>query len=236
MVESTSTTSRWLPGPAPIDHARRRVSPTTASSWRTWPKVNDRRKVASVEGAIARCGRTRCVPPERSTSAWSMWEPPTTMACTSVSTLRPGSAPPTRPPSRTVPFTKRSSPSLATRVPTSSSPALATSFGSSKLTASRSSVCETRLTESASCAVDNCDFEHRNRRCSGGLSCGWGAYVTLVDRWIEAYSDWVFGLFFLLGYQFSPRLADLGEARFWRIDPRGDYGALNALGRQRLNT
>jgi TnpA family transposase len=51
-----------------------------------------------------------------------------------------------------------------------------------------------------------------------------------------SYSDWVFGLFFLLGYQFSPRLADLGEARFWRIDPRADYGALNALGRHRLNT
>ena len=51
-----------------------------------------------------------------------------------------------------------------------------------------------------------------------------------------SYSGWVFGLFFLLGYQFSPRLADLGEARFWRIDPRADYGALNALGRHRLNT
>jgi hypothetical protein len=28
------------------------------------------------------------------------------------------------------------------------------------------------------------------------------------------YSDVIFGLFFLLGYQFSPRLADAGEARF----------------------
>ena len=33
------------------------------------------------------------------------------------------------------------------------------------------------------------------------------------------YSDVVFGLFWLLGYQFSPRLADIGDARFWRIDP-----------------
>ena len=32
-------------------------------------------------------------------------------------------------------------------------------------------------------------------------------------------SDVVFGLFWLLGYQFSPRLADIGEARFWRLDP-----------------
>jgi TnpA family transposase len=31
-------------------------------------------------------------------------------------------------------------------------------------------------------------------------------------------SDVVFGLFWLLGYQFSPRLADIGESRFWRID------------------
>ncbi|PSB42792.1 hypothetical protein C7B80_26295 [Cyanosarcina cf. burmensis CCALA 770] len=50
------------------------------------------------------------------------------------------------------------------------------------------------------------------------------------------YSDLVFGLFWLLGYQFSPRLADLGEARFWRIDPQADYGVLNGLARQRVNT
>jgi TnpA family transposase len=34
-----------------------------------------------------------------------------------------------------------------------------------------------------------------------------------------AYSDVVFGLFRLLGYRFSPRLADIGGARLWRIDP-----------------
>jgi TnpA family transposase len=32
------------------------------------------------------------------------------------------------------------------------------------------------------------------------------------------YSDIIFGLFWLLGFQFSPRLAELGETRFWRID------------------
>jgi TnpA family transposase len=48
------------------------------------------------------------------------------------------------------------------------------------------------------------------------------------------YSDIVFGLFFLLGYQFSPRLADIGESRFWRIDPEADYGRLNGLARQRV--
>ena len=50
------------------------------------------------------------------------------------------------------------------------------------------------------------------------------------------YSDVVFGLFWLLGYQFSPRLADFGEARFWRMDPAADYGAMNGLARQRVNT
>jgi len=42
-----------------------------------------------------------------------------------------------------------------------------------------------------------------------------------------AYSDVVFGLFRLLGYRFSPRLADVGGTRFWRIDPKADYGLLN---------
>jgi Tn3 transposase DDE domain len=47
--------------------------------------------------------------------------------------------------------------------------------------------------------------------------------------------DLVFGLFWLLGYQFSPRLADFGEARFWRMNPKADYGPLNGLARQRIN-
>ena len=50
-----------------------------------------------------------------------------------------------------------------------------------------------------------------------------------------AYSDVVFGLFRLLGYRFSPRLADIGGTRFWRIDPKADYGQLNWIARQRIN-
>ena len=50
-----------------------------------------------------------------------------------------------------------------------------------------------------------------------------------------AYSDVVFGLFRLLGYGFSPRLADIGGTRFWRIDPQADYGAFNGLARQRID-
>jgi len=49
-------------------------------------------------------------------------------------------------------------------------------------------------------------------------------------------SDIVFGLFWLLGYQFSPRLADIGAARFWRLDPRADYGVLNEIARHRIPT
>jgi len=50
-----------------------------------------------------------------------------------------------------------------------------------------------------------------------------------------AYNDVVFGLFRLLGYRFSPRLADIGGTRFWRLDPHADYGELNALARQRIH-
>lgn len=50
-----------------------------------------------------------------------------------------------------------------------------------------------------------------------------------------SYTDVIFGLFHILGYQFSPRLADVGEARFWRIDAQADYGALNGLARHTIN-
>ena len=47
-------------------------------------------------------------------------------------------------------------------------------------------------------------------------------------------SEIVFALFWLLGYQFSPRLADVGGARFWRIDVNADYDAFNDLSRHRV--
>lgn len=53
------------------------------------------------------------------------------------------------------------------------------------------------------------------------------------------YSDVVFGLFRLLGYQFSPRLADVSDQRFWRLTPPGreaaDFGPLNDLARYRIS-
>lgn len=50
------------------------------------------------------------------------------------------------------------------------------------------------------------------------------------------YSDVVFGLFWLLGYRFSPRIADIGESRFWRIDNSAHYGALDGLTKNKINT
>ena len=51
-----------------------------------------------------------------------------------------------------------------------------------------------------------------------------------------AYTDVVFGLFWLLGYRFSPRIADMGNARLWRIDPKADYSPLNGVSRHRINS
>ncbi len=54
-----------------------------------------------------------------------------------------------------------------------------------------------------------------------------------------SYSELVFGLFRLLGYQFSPRIADLTDQRLWRLTPPGappvDYGPLNAVATHQLS-
>ena len=50
------------------------------------------------------------------------------------------------------------------------------------------------------------------------------------------YSDQEFGLFRLLGYQFSPLLADIGSARFWRTDRTANYSPLNGPARNQINT
>jgi len=51
-----------------------------------------------------------------------------------------------------------------------------------------------------------------------------------------AYTDVIFGIFWLLGYQFSPRIADVGGARFWRVDPTADYGTLDKLAAHKAKT
>jgi TnpA family transposase len=54
-----------------------------------------------------------------------------------------------------------------------------------------------------------------------------------------SYSDMVFGLFKILGYNFSPRFRDLEDQRFWRATmpgvETGTYGALEDLARNRVN-
>jgi TnpA family transposase len=50
------------------------------------------------------------------------------------------------------------------------------------------------------------------------------------------YSDLVFGLFWLLGYRFSPRLAGLGKRRFWRFATTSDYGPFQKMARHQINT
>ncbi|WP_093180655.1 Tn3 family transposase [Pseudovibrio sp. Tun.PSC04-5.I4] len=51
-----------------------------------------------------------------------------------------------------------------------------------------------------------------------------------------AYSDSIFGLFGLLGYQFCPRLADTGGARLWRVEKAADYGPFNGITEGTINT
>jgi hypothetical protein len=60
-----------------------------------------------------------------------------------------------------------------------------------------------------------------------------GPTMIITDQ--AAYSDQIFGLFWLLGYQFSPRPAGLPDQRFWRLDRHADYGPLDRLARHRAN-
>jgi len=54
-----------------------------------------------------------------------------------------------------------------------------------------------------------------------------------------SYSDMVFGLFSMLGYNFSPRFRDLADQRFWRAEmpgvETGGYGPLEPLARNKAN-
>lgn len=52
----------------------------------------------------------------------------------------------------------------------------------------------------------------------------------------NSYTDIVFGLFWLLGFQFSPRLADIKDRRFWRMERQADYGVFNDISRHKIST
>lgn len=62
--------------------------------------------------------------------------------------------------------------------------------------------------------------------------------LTLVEVMTDTAgaSDMVFGLFWLLGYQFSPRLADASESVSWRVDKCANYGILDELAHSCVNT
>ena len=52
----------------------------------------------------------------------------------------------------------------------------------------------------------------------------------------NSYTDIVFGLFWLLGFQFSPRLADIKDLRFWRMERQADYGAFNDISKYKISS
>ena len=62
---------------------------------------------------------------------------------------------------------------------------------------------------------------------SSSRSSGYSLRIFWNDT--GAYTDVIFGIFWLLGYQFSPRIADIGGSRFWRIDTTANYGPLDRL-------
>lgn len=61
-----------------------------------------------------------------------------------------------------------------------------------------------------------------------------GRRPELVTSDTAGYSDMVFGLYRIYGMQYAPRLANLSDTRFWRIDPAADYGAASDLARHRI--
>ena len=56
--------------------------------------------------------------------------------------------------------------------------------------------------------------------------------VVITDT--ASYSDIVFGLFAICGYQFSPRIADITDSRTWRIDAAAGYGPFDDLPRHKI--
>ncbi len=50
-----------------------------------------------------------------------------------------------------------------------------------------------------------------------------------------SYSDIVYGLLTLTGFNYAPQLADLPDQKLWRIDTRADYGPFNAVARGRVD-
>ncbi|CAM5257948.1 hypothetical protein SCANM63S_04398 [Streptomyces canarius] len=71
------------------------------------------------------------------------------------------------------------------------------------------------------------------------LNLNGGMKPEMVATDNASYSDMVFGLFKILGYNFSPRFRDLDDQRFWRAAmpgvQTGHYGVVEDLARNRVN-
>ncbi len=71
------------------------------------------------------------------------------------------------------------------------------------------------------------------------LNLDGGVKPEMVATDNASYSDIVFGIFRILGYNFSPRFKDLDDQRFWRASlpgvETGRYGPLEPLARNRVN-
>lgn len=71
------------------------------------------------------------------------------------------------------------------------------------------------------------------------LNLDGGVKPEMVATDNASYSDIVFGIFKILGYNFSPRFKDLDDQRFWRATmpgvETGMYGVLEPLARNRVN-
>lgn len=69
------------------------------------------------------------------------------------------------------------------------------------------------------------------------LDAGVKPEMVAIDN--ASYSDMVFGLFSMLGYNFSPRFRDLADQRFWRAEmpgvETGGYGPLEPPARNKVN-
>ncbi|SCG16483.1 Transposase and inactivated derivatives, TnpA family [Micromonospora echinofusca] len=62
---------------------------------------------------------------------------------------------------------------------------------------------------------------------------GPGPEVLITDA--GSYSDVVFGIVTLLGFDYRPVLADLPDTKLWRVDARADYGVLDKTARGRVD-
>src|SRR5215213_4250965 len=145
-----SSTSISTVPPSPGSTWLWRTSPprnreATASSWRTWPKVNARRNDPNVEGAYGR-SNNRAIAPCRSRARSSIESAPAIIPATSALTFPPALDPLSGGTLSRSPASASSPASAASRI-TGTSPAADTRFGSSKLAAPTGLVSESRICE-----------------------------------------------------------------------------------------